>query len=176
MHSRFAMGAVVLAVVVGIAACSGPKPQEFGKADIDAIKQATQDFVAAYNAKDAAKASLHFSGNGILMPPNASTLHGQEPIKGFYDSRFAEGATGLEIDPKEVTGNGPLAYLDGTYSMTVKAPDGTEQRDRGKFLWIARNYAGKWLYEVQTWNSDFPPPPPPAPPPAEDAKKPAGKK
>jgi ketosteroid isomerase-like protein len=175
MHSRFAMGAVVLAVVVGIAACSAPKPQEFGKPDIDAIRQGIQDFVAAFNAKDAAKASLHFSGNGILMPPNRSTLHGQEPIKGFYDGRFAEGATGLEIDAKEVTGNGSLAYAHGSFSLTVKGADGSEQRDRGKILWILRNYAGKWLFEVQIWNSDLPPPVPPAPPSADEAKKtPAG--
>jgi uncharacterized protein (TIGR02246 family) len=175
MHSRFAMGAVVLAVVVGIAACSAPKPQEFGKPDIDAIKQAMQDFVTAYNAKDGAKVSLLFSGNGILMPPNASTLHGQDAIKGFYDGRFAEGATGLEVEVRDVTGNGPLAFLDGTFSLTVKPADGSEQRERGKFLIITRNYASKWLFEIQTWNSDLPPPAPPAPPAAADAKKtPAG--
>ena len=47
MRSRVAMGVVALALVAGIAACSGPKPQEFGKADIDAIRQAIQDFAAA---------------------------------------------------------------------------------------------------------------------------------
>jgi len=130
----------------------------------------TQDFQAAYNAKDAAKAAGFFSGAGVLMPPNSSAVRGSDAIQGYYEVRFGEGATDLDIQPTEVNGQGSIAYMSGTYSFRNVPEGGPETRDRGKFLWIVRLLPGNnWRYEIQMWSSDLPPVVPP--PPTEEEKK-----
>jgi ketosteroid isomerase-like protein len=167
MHQvRLGMLSAVGALVVVAAACGGGNGQEFGRTEVNAITQLSQDFAAAYNAKDVDKTVSSFSGAAVLMPPNASTLRGTEPIKGYYSTRFAEGATDLVIEPKDISGHGPLAYVSGGYSVHIRPEGGGETRDRGKFLWIARNMGGgQWRWEYQMWSSDLPSvaPVPPAP-------------
>jgi uncharacterized protein (TIGR02246 family) len=160
MQSRIKF--VILLTGLITAACSGgAKSQEFGKADAEAIRTVIQDFVSAYNAKDSAKLISHFAGNAVLMPPNASTLRGPDSIKGYFEARFnVDGATDLTIDPKDVSGHGPLAYVSGDFSLTLKPASGPERHDRGKLLWILRNLSGRWLYEYSIWSSDLPPPAP----------------
>jgi uncharacterized protein (TIGR02246 family) len=172
--SRRGIAALVIVAAAGVAACSGPQPPEFGKNDVNAITKLAQDFTAAYNAKDADKTASVFSGDATLMPPNRSTLHGIEPIKEYYRSRFEEGATDLEIKPLAINGVGTLAYMAAAFSYKDRPEGGPESHNRGKFLWVLRNLGGgQWRCEYHVWNSDLPPP---EPAPAEPESKPAGKK
>jgi ketosteroid isomerase-like protein len=130
----------------------------FGLEDRQQITKFVQDFAAAYNTKDAAKMLTFYSGSALLMPPNASTVRGQESIQGYYHNRFnVDGATDLALEAKEISGEGPLAYVSGTFSLRLQPPDGTERRDRGKLLFILRNLAKSWRIEVSMWSSDLPP-------------------
>jgi uncharacterized protein (TIGR02246 family) len=170
------MAVVVLGLT--IAGCSGgggAQPVEFTKEDNSAVRQLVTDFLAAYNAKDAAKAAAYFSGAGVLMPPNSSTLRGPESIQGFYQERFAEGATELTFDPRDLNGLGTTAIMTGAFGVKVVPPDGKpESHDRGKSLWVAEKLGGKWLFQYQMWSSDLPAPT--CPPPAAEADKAAAKK
>jgi ketosteroid isomerase-like protein len=174
MRSR-AVAILACVLVLGVAACSGPTVKEFGRADAQDITKFVQDFMAAYNSKDAAKMVNFYSGAAVLMPPNASTLRGQETIQGWYGGRFSEGATDLVIETNAISGVGTLAYVSGTYSLRVVAPDAPEHKDRGKVLWILRNLANRWRIEYSMWSSDLPPvvpqPEKPAEKPAAPAKK-----
>jgi len=150
-------------VSVAVAACGGRPERQFGREDVAAIRQLVDGFVAAYNAQDAAKAVTYFSGAATLMPPNSSAVHGPESIKGFYEIRFKQGARDLEVQPGEIQGSGTLAYIVGTYSLRLAPEGGPESRDRGKFVWIARNMPGNnWRFEVHIWSSYLPPPAPAA--------------
>lgn len=147
---------VACVMTVALAACSAPAPREFGKADRDGINTLVQEFTTAYNAKDAAKVATLFTGGAGVMPPNASTLRGTESIQGYFVTRFDQGASDLVIEPKDVAGSGALAYASGNYSLKLAPEGGTETRDRGKFLWVLRNFSGKWLVEYLIFSSDFP--------------------
>jgi uncharacterized protein (TIGR02246 family) len=147
-------------MAVGVVACSRPAPDEFGKADVDNIRKLIQDFVPAYNAKDAAKVATFFSGGAVVMPPNAPTMRGVEAIEQYYVARFAQGATDLSLEPTDVAGHGPLAYVSGDYRLKMAPPGGPERPDRGKFLFILREAAGKWALEYLMFSSDFAPTPP----------------
>lgn len=155
---RLALAAVAVA---SLAACGGSAPsQEFGKADVDQIKQMVQDFVAAYNAKDVGKIGGHFSANASLMPPNRSTLRGVDLVKGYYEGRVTdEGATDLSVEPIAVSGQGALGYVAGTYSLTLRPKGKPEGHDRGKVIWIVRKLGGQWRFEWQIMSSDLPPSP-----------------
>jgi ketosteroid isomerase-like protein len=160
----------IIGVLGALLACGGSGPREFGRTDTDAIRKMTQDFQAAYNAKDAAKLATFFSGAGVLMPPNSSAVRGPDAIRGYYEVRFGEGATDLNLQPNEINGQGSIAYMSGTYSFRNAPEGGPDTRDRGKFLWIVRLLPGNnWRYEIQMWSSDLPPPVPP--PPTEEEKK-----
>jgi ketosteroid isomerase-like protein len=172
MRARF-FGVLVMVAAIGLSACStAPTTKEFGKADQDAIKKLVQDFVAAYNAKDLEKVGTFFSGNAALMPANRSTLRGVELVKTYYDERFKNGATNLQIEPHDVSGHGPLGYFTGVFSLDLVPPGGgVPVRDRGKVLWIVHNYGGQWKFEYQIMSSDLPPAVP-----APAVESPAGKK
>ena len=137
------------------AACSGPARPEFGKPDIEALRTLTHDLVADYNAKDAKKTAGLFAGNGVLMPPNSPIVRGQEAIETFYEKRFGQGGTGLDINTDEIAGQGELAYVSGSYSVKTAPAGGPEMRDRGKFLWVARKMQPGWRWEYQMWSSDL---------------------
>ena len=150
---------VLMACAIGLSACSGgaAKAKEFSKADQDAIEKMVQEFVVAYNAKDLEKVGTFFSGNAALMPPNRSTLRGVELVKTFYDERFKNGATNLQIEPQDVSGHGTLGYFTGTFSFDMIPPAGVPSRDRGKVLWIVHDYGGQWKFDYQIMSSDLPP-------------------
>lgn len=165
---------LVLAAAISLAACATQTPsQEFVKQDVDQIKQMIQEFVAAYNAKDAAKIGTFFSANAALMPPNRSTLRGLDSVKSFYEGRWKDdGATDLAIETMAIDGHGPIGFVAGTFSLNLKGLDGTGTgHDRGKVVWIVHKYGGGWKFEWQIMSSDLPPATPAAAPPA----KPAGK-
>jgi len=159
MRAPSLMAATVIAVA--LAACSAPVQREFGNADRDSITKLVQEFTTAYNAKDAAKVATLFSGGAGLMPPNASTVRGTESIQGYFVSRFAQGASDLLIEPKDIAGSGALAYASGDYSLKLAPAGGPERRDRGKFLWVLRDFSGKWLLDYVIFSSDFPAAPSP---------------
>jgi uncharacterized protein (TIGR02246 family) len=145
----------MLVMTVGLAGCSAPARDEFNQADRDAITKVVQNLIVVYNAKDAAKVASLFSENGAVMPPNASTVRGTANVRAYYDKRFAQGATDLKLEPGDIVGTGALAYATGDYWLNMAPPGGTVRRDRGKFLFILREFNGKWLLERLMFSSDF---------------------
>jgi uncharacterized protein (TIGR02246 family) len=157
MRTKF-LGLAAVVAVIAVAACSGQTVKEFGKADQQAIRKLVQDFSAAYNAKDLEKVGSYFSGNAVLMPANRSALRGVDLVKTYYDERFKGGATNLQVEPQDISGHGPLAYMTATFSLDLVPPGGgVPVRDRGKVLWIVRDFNGQWRFECQIMSSDLPP-------------------
>ena len=148
------------AMVVALAACSGPIDQAFDKTDRDNINKLIQEFITAYNAKDAAKDATLFAGGAVVMPPNAPTVRGAEFVQQYYVNRFAQGASDLVLEPRDIAGSGALAYTSGDYRLKMAPQGGPEQRDRGKFLFILRDFSGNWRLEYLMFSSEFAAPPP----------------
>jgi uncharacterized protein (TIGR02246 family) len=146
---------LVLLLPLGLAACSGPTGEEFNQADRDAIAKVVQDLIVVYNAKDSAKVASLFSDNGAVMPPNASTVRGTVNVRAYYDKRFAQGASDLKLETGDIIGAGALAYAAGDYWLNMAPPGGTVRRDRGKFLFVFREFRGRWLLERLMFSSDF---------------------
>ena len=147
---RYAVTIAALVLTLGVSACAGKTEQEFGRADAEAIRKNTADFIAAFNNKQTDKVVEFYGENSVLMPPNKPLLRGRDVLKSFYDSEVSRGQ--LEMEVVEVQGHGPLAYESGTYTMTFT--DGS--RDRGKYLHVLRNMNGAWRAEKTIWSSDLP--------------------
>jgi uncharacterized protein (TIGR02246 family) len=150
---------ILLGVVCLATACSSAAPgDEFGMKDQAALRERTDAFVKAFNAKDVAQVLSIYAENSNFMPPNQPVIRGRDALKTFYDELFTSGATNLKLNVTEVSGHGPLAYQSGTYEMDVKPATGPVQHDRGKYLFIARKVNNAWRYEYTVWNSDLPAP------------------
>jgi uncharacterized protein (TIGR02246 family) len=154
---QFSARSIVIVLVLGLTACSNPAAPGFDQADREGIDAVVKDFIAAYNAKDAQKVSTLFNETGAVMPPNASTVRGTENVREYYVKRFRQGASDLALDVGEVVGADTLAFVTGDYRLTMAPPDGTPQKDRGKFIFIFRQRSEKWLLERLMFSSDFAP-------------------
>jgi uncharacterized protein (TIGR02246 family) len=145
---------IAIAMAIALGACSST-PRPFGKPEVDSINQLIGDFIAAYNAKDAVKVSRLFTDGGAVMPPNASTVRGTENVREYYIKRFNLGASDLTLEPQTISGSGALAFASGDYRLNMAPPGGATRRDRGKFIFILREFNGRWLLDHLMFSSDF---------------------
>ena len=156
------IGVVVLTMgVAGAAAgCGGSAAagEEFGQDDIAAIKQMTQEYARAVTEKSTEKVLSHYPENVVFMPPNSGTIRGKEWLKGYWDTRFKAPTVTMTLESRDVSGYGPLAYDNGSYTMILRDEAGEETRDRGKYLFVLRKTGKQWRYEYAIWNSDLPKP------------------
>jgi ketosteroid isomerase-like protein len=147
----------LMAVVTLAAGCSGAKSgEEFTMKDQASIRERSDAFVKAFNAKEVNDVLGVYAENSVFMPPNEPVIRGREALKTFYDDLLKSGATGLRLNVGEVSGHGPLAYQSGTYEMEVKRGAGPATRDRGKYLFVLRKMGETWRLEYSMWNSDLP--------------------
>jgi ketosteroid isomerase-like protein len=141
-----------LALSAGLSGCSGPTEPQFGIPDQQALRQATTELEAAFNAGEVEKILPLYADNSVFMPPNKPLLRGRAPLRSYYDAMLNAGSTDLKLTPGDLAGHGPLAYESGAYSMMNGSI-----RDRGKFLFVFRNLGGNWKIEYASWSSDLPP-------------------
>jgi uncharacterized protein (TIGR02246 family) len=146
--------AVYLAAGLTVA-CSGNTGPTFDAADQDRIKTVIQQLTEAFNAKDPVKAAALYTPEAVVMPPNKTLMRGRNFVEQYYTSRFAEGATNLELQPGEIKGSGTLAVALGDYRLLLAPASGTQRRDRGKFVWIFRELNGVWMIDGIIFSSDF---------------------
>jgi ketosteroid isomerase-like protein len=142
----------------GCSSSSAAPGDEFTSADVAAIKQLTQQFSEAVSKESLEQVLTHYPENVVFMPPNSGTIRGKDWVKGYWDSRFKDGAVSLRLESRDVAGHGPIAYENGSYTMIVRSDDGQETRDRGKYLFVLRKGNRQWRYEYAIWNSDLPKP------------------
>ena len=148
---------LLLSVACLVSACGGTKPgEEFTMKDQTVIRERSDAFVKAFNAKDVTQILAIYAENSVFMPPNEPIIRGKEALKTFYDDMLKSGATDLRLNVAEVSGSGPLAYQTGTYELNRA----NNVRDRGKYLFVLRKIADNWRYEYTMWNSDLPVTPP----------------
>lgn len=147
-------------LIIGLtAACSSSGGPTFDTADQEQIKTVIQQLTGAFNAKDAAKAAALYTPEAVVMPSNKTLSRGRSFVEQYYVSRFAEGATDLELQASEVKGSGTLAVAIGDYRLALKPAAGPQRRDRGKFVWIFREQNGVWMIDGIIFSSDFSEPP-----------------
>jgi len=148
--------AATTAASIAAGACAAPAQPGFTPADATAIRQRTQEFKATFNAKDPDKLAAFYPVEAVLMPPNAPTVRGKDSIRDFFKELYAQGGTDLDLETRDVRGQGTMAYESGTYSLNRRPSTGSATRDRGKYLLIWRHQNGTWAIESTIWSSDLP--------------------
>jgi len=145
-------------ILMTLAACQPappPGPAMLSDADKAGIEETTRAFGKAFEAKDWAGVAATYTEDAILLPPNAAAVKGRAAIQEFLGS-FPP-ASNFQIKTVEVDGRGDLAYVYGTYSMTI-TPEGADPvEESGKYLEIRQKQAdGSWLLHRDMFSSNMP--------------------
>lgn len=160
---RTAVTAAVLALTLLAGACGGPRVPEFTRADAEAVRKLTADFVAAFNDKKLDDVLTFYTEAAVFMPPNRPLIRGKDALRSFYQDLLAKGATGLRMEPADVGGQGTLAFQSGSSSINYEPAGAPPTRDRGKYLLVMSKSTGAWKFDYTIWSSDLPPQPSPSP-------------
>jgi uncharacterized protein (TIGR02246 family) len=150
--------------VVALAMCaclvSLPSEAQTGKglsqADMTNINDATQTWVKAALGKDWATVAALYLDDAVTCAPNEPALKGRAAIRAWFE-KFPP-ITDLKLSNVRVDGRGDLAYILGTYTVTVAPPGAPAPvKDSGKYVHVKRRQPdGKWLLVLDIWNSDLP--------------------
>ena len=129
--------------------------------DVRKIDEATQTAMKAALAKDFATWAALFLDDAVVNPPNEPAVKGRAAIRVWLE-KFPP-ITEFKLNNVKVEGREDLAYVLGTYTMTIAPPGAPGPvKDSGKFVTVLRRQAdGQWLVAVDMFSSDLPAAPPP---------------
>ncbi len=146
-------------VALLVFATGGCAPTADGEADEAAIRETTNEWMNAANAKDVERLVDLYAADASVFPPNAPLATGKEAISTVW-SEFIESpgfATSLQTTKVEISRAGDLAYMVGTYEDTMNDPEGNPVTDRGKWVVALKKQPdGAWKMVADIWNSDLP--------------------
>ncbi len=150
-------GFLVLAGLV--TSCAPPPGNQFTEADEATIRASEEDFQEAIDTRDWAAIAALYTDDAVLMPPGQPTVKGQTGVEAWH-AATPEGVH-VQLAVVEISGSGDMAYVHGTYTMTMPAGD-TTATATGKYLEIRNRQAdGSWPISVDIFNADAPTGPPP---------------
>jgi len=157
MRTRYAVGSLTLLWLA--AGCAGG-PTPLSEADKATIRANDEKFAQAVVAKNWPGLAAMYSTDAAFMPPNESVVQGRAAIQSWM-SAFPP-VTAFSLTPQLVEGRDDIAYVRGTYMMTVTPPGAPAPvDDRGKYIVIERKQPdGSWLITDDIFNSDVPLPAP----------------
>jgi len=150
---------LLTALTCAVVACQ-PAPAKLSDADVAALRAGVDSIAAQILSGRDSAAAAHYTENAVFMVPNLPALEGRAAIRAW----FAGGpplAT-FTLTSKEIDGVGDVAYVRGTWTLTIAAAGKTPAiEDHGKFLEVRRRQAdGSWLMVADIFNSDVPLPTP----------------
>jgi ketosteroid isomerase-like protein len=121
----------------------------------DGLSQADRDIIAG--AKKSASMSWkvyvdsHYDEAAKVIPPNFPLVVGKQAIEAYFTSLPA-GATFRFVDD-EISGEGNLAYVRGSYTLTYTNAQGNTVREKGNHLEIWGKYKdGTWRSILQMFS------------------------
>ena len=114
-----------------------------------AIAALNDAFGNAVTAKDWKAASALYTADGTLYPPGESAVKGRPSIEACLTA-FPP-VTAFSLRATKTDGRGDIAYVQGTFTMTVAAKGGAApEQASGYFLQVLRRQAnGSWQIAVQ---------------------------
>jgi len=110
-------------------------------------------------AKDLEQTVAYYSDDAVVLPPNAASAMTKEAIRNTWKDLLA--SPGLVITRKptrfELAKSGDMAWLSGTYELTMNDAAGSPINDHGKYLEVwEKQPDGNWKCRAEMWNSDLP--------------------
>ena len=153
----------VSAVALAVSACGQAAPPDTTAADTTAINAVRNEFLAAYNAGDAARAAAGYAPNGMSFGNHQATLNGREAILASMKGQFEAMTAKIELMPDETKILGDWAIDRGRFkiALTPKAAGAPPINDEGRYVVMLQRQADKsWKVVFDMDNSSLPMPEP----------------
>jgi ketosteroid isomerase-like protein len=131
---------------------SGTQPLEQLLRDLDA------KWAKAAATKDVDQTIAFYSDDAIVFPPNATSAATKEAIRNGWKDIFASSGFVISWQPSrvQVGKSGEMAWVSGTYELTMNDASGKPINDRGKYLEVWEKQSdGNWKCAADMWNSDL---------------------
>ena len=126
-----------------------------------AIRDADQQWLKVFAAKDLEKSAMFCTADGSVLAPNAPIATGHEAIKKLFSGFFALPDLKISWQPlrAEVSKSGDMGYTSGAYQMTFNDSSGRQVTDKGKYVTVWKKQAdGSWKVLLDVFNTDLAPP------------------
>ena len=144
---------VILLFVIMIGCTEKTEAPE--SATSEELSRMNKDFAKALNDKDAVAASLLYSEDASLLPPNEPIVTGRENIKKYWQAALDAGTTDVSVSTISTGSEGDLGYEIGRFQLSYPEESGKTIVGKGKFTEILKRQAdGKWISILGIWNSD----------------------
>jgi ketosteroid isomerase-like protein len=131
---------------------SGNQPVEQLLRDLDAR------WAKAAATKDVEQTIAFYSDDAIVFPPNAASAATKDAIRSEWTQMFASPGFVITWQPTrvQVGKSGQMAWVSGTYELTMNDASGKPINDRGKYLEVwEKQTDGNWKCAADMWNSDL---------------------
>ena len=160
MKTKFILSVCLALIPMTVAFAAG--------AEEKAVRDADAEWSKVAGAKDLDKTVAFYADDAVVMPPNQVAVTTKDGIrnlwKGFLDILQDISWKTTRV---EVAKSGDMAFLTGTYEMTMK--DGT--KDHGKYCEVWEKKGSTWKVGIDMFSSDLPAQPASSPAPGAAEKK-----
>ena len=151
---------VVVVTMAGIFACER-EAIDTRAGDEQIIRTAEIEAVRAWNAGDIDGYMAAYPDNSTWLPPKSPIVSGAEAIRALASQLTANPgfAFDVQLATVEVSRDGGLAYLIGSYQLTLSDPEGNLGTENGKYVEVWKKHPDNtWNHVLAIWNSNDPPP------------------
>jgi len=139
----------------------GSEDSAVHKADVQFIRAAEIEAVRAFNAGDIDGYMAAYPDDSVWFPPNAPVVNGAEAIRTLASQLAANPGFvfDVQVSAVEVSRASDVAYLIGSYQLTLSDPEGNPATDHGKFVEVWKKHPDNiWKHVLAIWNSNELPP------------------
>lgn len=122
------------------------------------LRDLDAQWAKAAAAKDVTQTIAYYSDDAIVLPPNATSAATKEAIRNVWKDMFASPSLVISWQPTrvQVGKSGEMAWVRGTYELTMNDASGKPIDDRGKYLEVwEKQTDGNWKCAADMWNSDL---------------------
>jgi ketosteroid isomerase-like protein len=109
-------------------------------------------------AKDVERTIAFYSDDAIVFPPNATSAATKEAIRNGWKEMLTSPGFVITWQPRKVQvgKGGAMAWVSGTYELTMNDGSGKPVNDRGKYLEVwEKQIDGNWKCAADMWNSNL---------------------
>jgi len=131
---------------------------ESKSSDEQTLRDLDAKWSAAAAAKDVDKTVSYYADDAIVLPANAPIATTKDTIRKLWQDVLTSPGTAMswKSDKVEVARSGDMAYVSGTYQLTMNDATGKPINDRGKYIVVWEKQGGTWKAAADIWNSDLP--------------------
>ena len=122
------------------------------------LRRLDGDWAKTAAGKDVEQTIAFYSDDAIVFPPNATSATTTEAIRNAWKEMFATPGFVINWQPNKVRvgKSAEMAWVSGTYEVTMNDASGKPINDRGKYLEVWQKQTdGNWKCAADMWNSDL---------------------